>query len=98
MAIDPLGPLRDMLRALIREELAKLQTPDLLTTAEAAAFAKLTPETLREWIAAGKLKAARAGRSYRIRRADLEAALSAPRRARAVIDISPESAARRKFG
>ncbi len=94
-----LEPLREMLRALIREELAKLQAPDLLTTAEAAAFAKLTAETLREWIADGKLRAVRAGKRYRIRRADLEAALAAPRRSRlAVVDISPESAARRKFG
>lgn len=93
-----LEPLRAMLRELVREELAKLQAPSLMTTAEAAAFAHLTAETLREWIATGKLKASRAGKQYRIARADLEAALAAPRRSRPVTDISPESAARRRFG
>lgn len=86
--------LRDAIREIVREELAQFKTPSLMTTAEAATFARLTPETLREWIATGRLAAVRAGRSYRIQRTDLEAALTAPRR----LSVVPESAARRRFG
>lgn len=86
--------IRDAIREIVREELAKLQAPSLMTTAEAATFARITPETLREWIATGRLPAVRAGRSYRIQRSDLETALAQPRR----LSVVPESAARRRFG
>jgi excisionase family DNA binding protein len=43
---------------------------ELLSTAEAAAHAKVTPATIWRWIAAGKLPEHRAGREVRIARAD----------------------------
>lgn len=95
-----MSEIEALIRKIVREELAQVgRAPELLTTAEAAKLARLTQETLREWIADGRLRAVRAGRRYRIARSDLEAALSAPRRRlRVVEDISPESAARRRFG
>ena len=47
---------------------------DLLTVAEAAKLAKLSPETIRDWIHAGKLRAGK--RPYRIIRRDLLAAVA----------------------
>ena len=43
------------------------------TVAEAAKFLRVNPMTVRRHIGAGRLPAARAGRSLRIRREDLEA-------------------------
>ncbi len=46
---------------------------DLLTTQEVAALLKVSIVTVRRLIASGDLPAARIGKSYRIRREDLEA-------------------------
>jgi len=53
---------------------------DILTVAEAGEIANRSPETIRDWIASGRLRALpRSGRQqYRIRREDLEAALVSP--------------------
>jgi excisionase family DNA binding protein len=48
-----------------------------LSIDEAAKIARLHHSTLREWIKDGSLKAFRAGRVYRIRRADLDERLTA---------------------
>lgn len=49
-------------------------TSCVLTTAEAAAELRVNPETVRRWIAAGKLPALRVSpRDYRIERADWDA-------------------------
>jgi excisionase family DNA binding protein len=91
---DPLDALREMIRAVVREELQRM-APDYLTTAQAARVASLTQDTIREWIQSGRLRSVRAGRAHRIKRADLDAALALPRR---VETAAPESIARRKFG
>jgi excisionase family DNA binding protein len=52
-------------------------TPEYLSIDEAAGIARLHHSTLREWIKDGSLKAYRAGRVYRIRRADLDERLTA---------------------
>jgi len=46
---------------------------DVLTVAEAAKLVKLSPETIRDWIHAGKLRAGK--RPYRVIRRDLLAAV-----------------------
>jgi excisionase family DNA binding protein len=45
----------------------------LLTIEEAAEIMKVSPKTMHAWLKAGKVKAARIGKGYRIRPADLEA-------------------------
>lgn len=47
-----------------------------LLAREAAVLARVTPETIREWIRRGTLPAARVPGGYRIDRADLDALLS----------------------
>jgi len=43
-----------------------------MTTTEAAAILGITPHTLRQQIAKGKLKARKVGRDYQIRPSDVE--------------------------
>lgn len=50
---------------------------EYLSVSEAANVARLHHGTIREWIKDGSLKACRAGRVYRIRRADLDVRLAA---------------------
>ena len=49
---------------------------DLLTPEEVAAEVRVTRRTVYEWLRKGKLSALRAGRSWRVRREDLETFLS----------------------
>ncbi|MCC6808233.1 MAG: helix-turn-helix domain-containing protein [Deltaproteobacteria bacterium] len=42
-----------------------------LTVNEAAELARVTPKTVRKWIAAGELRALKAGRSHRVDRDEL---------------------------
>jgi excisionase family DNA binding protein len=49
-----------------------LLSDKLLTVREAANILQITPETLRGYIHAGRLKAARFGRGFRIRTEDLQ--------------------------
>ena len=49
---------------------------DLLTVREAAGELRISPMTVRRYIAAGKLRAVRAGRAVRIERSALDAFLS----------------------
>ena len=82
--------LFDGMRRILREELQVLLATrprddttlppalaDYLSVAQAAEIARLHHGTLREWIKDGTLKAYRAGRVYRILRADLDARLTA---------------------
>lgn len=80
-----LDQLRDMIcevvREVVREELSHAPAPKpsgILTTDEAAAHARRSPETIRDWIQSGRLKALpRSGRQhYRIRLEELEAAMA----------------------
>jgi excisionase family DNA binding protein len=79
--IPPEAQLAAVIRELVRAEVDQRVTAalvgrsagvELLTTAEAAAHAKVAPETIRRWIAAGRLPEHRAGREVRIGRADLD--------------------------
>jgi excisionase family DNA binding protein len=87
------------MRAVIREELARSHQPrradadGLLSVSEAAAIAALKPATIRDWARTGRLKTAgRAGRRWRFRREDVEAALRGPSRTTADIDLDREAA------
>lgn len=76
------------LREIIREEVERVtrepapqrEAPRILTTEEAAAHARRSPETIRDWIKSGRLRTLpRSGRQhYRIRLEDLEEALASP--------------------
>ena len=50
---------------------------DLLTVDEVAEILKMNPQTIRNWLDAGKLPIVRIGRRVRIRRADLTSVLKA---------------------
>lgn len=68
-------------RALVREEIARalgeFAGPGLpLDTAGAAREASVSPKTIRAWVAEGRLRATRRGRSLRIERADLARAMA----------------------
>ena len=74
---DLLDGLRDLVRAVAREEvaraLAEVTNPsEYLTTAEAATHARVEQGTIRRWIRAGRLTGHRSGRKLVVRRADLE--------------------------
>jgi len=74
--------IRDLVHAEVAAAVAKLATQqaavidDYLTTRQAAKYAAIAQGTLRRWIAEGRLKTTRAGRYYRVRRADLDQLLA----------------------
>jgi excisionase family DNA binding protein len=51
---------------------------ELMSVAEAAAHARVHADTVRRWIREGKLAEQRAGRTVRVRRAELEQLFAAP--------------------
>lgn len=76
--------IKDAVRAVLEKELRAVladlkpaPTGALLTVREAAELARVSCDSLRRWIAAGRLTARRAGRELRIERAALEAFLKA---------------------
>jgi excisionase family DNA binding protein len=84
-----------MMRNVVREELARLSPRGSATAEEfislqrAAQRAGVSEKTIRHWIKSGALKAAVAGRVYRIRPKDLDALLTRPRAAeddRAIVE------------
>jgi excisionase family DNA binding protein len=83
-------PLRAAVVAIIKEELpgllaeARKERGDYMSTAEAAAHARVAPGTVRRWIRDGHLQGCGAGRAIRVRRGELEALMQAGRAARAV--------------
>jgi excisionase family DNA binding protein len=81
-------------RRALREELARAPGQDeFLPVTDAARIAAVHADTIRAWIAMGRLVRYSAGRELRVKRSDLEAFLrSGPA---ADTDISPEQAARR---
>lgn len=88
----------EALRELIREVLAKERAAvtagsELMTTAEAADFARLKPATIREWVRTERLRAQYIGRRLRITRAALEAAMTVGRGKRSTESV--EARARR---
>lgn len=87
MATDITEALRELVRSVVSEELAREREArssgtELLTTSEASALAKVKPATIRTWIRTGQLRATTVGRSIRIARAELDAVLSGSIRAR----------------
>lgn len=55
------------------------QNPDLLTVAQVAEYLQLNRMTVYKYIREGRIPASRIGKSYRVRRQDLEAFLEASR-------------------
>jgi excisionase family DNA binding protein len=92
--------IRGELRAALREDLPELLRETLavrapastdspyLSTARAAKLAGVRPETVRSWIAGGKLPGHRAGRLLRVRRDELEALMAhGPERGKVEVDL-----------
>ncbi len=73
--------VREEVRAALADSMQQTAAPqhesDYLSIDEAAKIARLHHSTIREWIKDRSLKAFRAGRVYRIRRADLDERLTA---------------------
>lgn len=66
--------MADERRAIIEAvvaEVRRLQEVDLLTTAEAAAIARVKTKTIRRWVDEGKLSRVHAGSDLRIHRGEL---------------------------
>ena len=79
-AMSPLDAhLRELVRAVVREELARereaAKPAEYLATARAAEMADVAEGTIRRWIREGRLAGYRAGRVVRVKRSDLEALL-----------------------
>jgi excisionase family DNA binding protein len=81
--------IRDEIRTVMRQELGKKPAGvgDYVSVAEAAQIAAVSPQAIRTWIRAGKLKQFNAGRVIRVRRTELEALMASPA-------IAPESTGR----
>lgn len=75
---EDLEPLRREL-AELRAQVQGRSVGGVLSTAQAADLAGVTPKTVRAWIEAGALPFSRRGRRLAILRADLEAYLSGGR-------------------
>lgn len=89
--------LRAEIRSIIREELARLATPEeYLSIRGAADLAGVVPATVRRWVREGKLARHGAGRHLRVRRAELEEFLR--RGGRGEENQSPEDLADRLYG
>lgn len=76
--------LREIVRAVVLEELSRVSTPavvEYLSTNAAASYADVAAGTIRRWVREGKLYEHRAGRRVRVRRADLDRLLKSPKRA-----------------
>jgi excisionase family DNA binding protein len=105
-ASDALASLARAIAELVRIEVdarvhaALAERPavaELLSTAEAARYAKVSPRSIRRWLDQGKLEALHAGRELRIRRADLDQLMRGGRRRKAT-ELTPEQLAARDFG
>jgi excisionase family DNA binding protein len=103
---SPEAALASAFRQLVQTEVAaqvaaaldrRLAAGELLSTAEAAAHARVTPETIRRWVTAGKLTEHRAGREVRVARADLDALLHRGTRAPRNAEKTPEQLAAERF-
>jgi excisionase family DNA binding protein len=49
-----------------------MATDEIFTVAEGAAYAKIAPKTLRNWLRSGRLPGLRAGRRWRVHKRALE--------------------------
>lgn len=89
--------IAELVRAEVARQLTQLRKPDedMLSTAQAAAFAGVHEKTIRRWVGEGKLEAHHAGRLLRFRRTDIIAALDGPANDD---NLTPETLAARKYG
>jgi len=85
-------------RAVVREELDAREAPlpqeaddRLMTVADVARYAGVKTATVRGWLRAGKLPSVRAGRQWRMRRAELDRFLAGAGQGEAV-DVEAEAA------
>lgn len=93
MTTDAFG---DMVRAIVRDELAKREAPPTyLSVKDAANVAAVTTATIRRWVREQRLPEFRAGREVRVRREDLDALLASGRRRPANEIISIDDYARK---
>jgi excisionase family DNA binding protein len=95
-ALLDLDALRELIRDVVREELTALGASHsgYLSVTDAAALASVTPDTVRSWIAAGRLRRYSAGRCLRVLRSELETYLARPAGSdRDLDDLSPEELA-----
>lgn len=93
----------ELVRAVVREELAvrggslaeqrARVDVEYISTAAAARYASVQPETVRDWIAKGLLIRYRAGRHIRVRRDELDALLAASARSPAGAPEGPTATA-----
>jgi excisionase family DNA binding protein len=105
-ASDAMASLASAIAELVRVEVdARVRAalaerpavPELLSTSEAAQYAKVTPRSIRRWLDQGKLQGLHAGRELRIRRADLDKLMRTGRQRKAA-ELTPEQLAARDFG
>jgi excisionase family DNA binding protein len=96
--------LRGVIRAIVREELARCDdqrqpSDPYLPTAEAAVVAGVAEGTIRRWVREARIPGHRAGRELRVRMSDLQRLLaSGVRPMKHALSPSPEELARRHFG
>ena len=105
---DVPAEFKDWIAQLVRDEVKKaLQdagNAEFLSTAEASAFARVSPDTLRRWVKEGKLTTGHAGRELRFRRKDLEGLMTSGtgrarvQRSRRAEALTPEEIAARDWG
>jgi excisionase family DNA binding protein len=67
------------------------------SVAEGAQIASVSPQTIRVWIKAGRLRGYNAGRVLRVRRQELEDFLAAGPSLATTTDLTPEELADRHF-
>lgn len=87
--------LRDLVRDVVREELARALTErdapaEYLTVAQAATVARVARGTIRRWVREGRIAEYRAGRVVRVRRDELDRLMRGQRRANG---LTPEQQA-----
>lgn len=94
--------LESVIRQIVRDELARAKPAndapsDYLSIAEAAAFARVAPGTVRRWVRTGELTRHEAGSRVLVKRDELERFTTCE-----VVPIdsklTPEERARRRFG
>jgi len=74
---DLLERERPKLAAAVARQLVAIgPTDEYLTPDEAGRLAKVEPQTIRDWIAVGRLHRYSAGRALRVKRSELEALLT----------------------
>lgn len=93
-----MSELEDMVRKIVRDELARLAPKEpandgYLSTEAAAEFADVAVATIRRWVREGKLPEHRAGRRVRVLKSELSQLLDGGRRPTKRAKLSPEERA-----